>query len=121
MGMALEFFTWWYGHGWALLARNMHRRMVRTSNVFSVPILIRTLFAPWRRIMTYPGAGMGAHMRAATDNLVSRMVGFVVRLLVLLTAGISLALVLLLAVLELIAWPLLPLAVVAALFKGVVG
>ena len=119
--LALEFFTWWYGQGWLLLARNVQRRLVRTSHLFSLPILVRTLFAPWRRIMTYPGAGLQAHVRAATDNVVSRLIGFVVRLLVLFTAGLILSFMLLLATVELIIWPLLPLAAVAAIIKGITG
>lgn len=119
--LALEFLTWWYSRGWLLMARNGQRRLVRTSHLFSLPILIRTLFAPWRRIMTYPGAGMQAHIRAATDNLVSRVVGFVVRILVLIAAGLILSCMLVLAVVELIVWPLIPLAVVAALLKGLIG
>jgi len=71
--------------------------------------------------MTYPGAGLQAHMRAATDNLVSRVVGFVVRLLVLLTAGIILSLMVVVGAVELIVWPLVPLAAVAAIVKGLMG
>lgn len=119
--LALEFFKWWYGQGWALLIRNMRRRLVMTSNVFSVPILVRTLFAPWRKIITYGGAGISSQIHTAADNLISRLVGFVVRLLVLFTAGVSLVVVLLLAVLEIVGWPLLPLTVIGLLVKGVIG
>ena len=119
--LAFEFFRWWYGQGWRLQVRNMERRLTRTSHLFSVPSLLRTLFAPWRRIITYPGAGLEAHVQAATDNLVSRMVGFVVRLLVLFSAGVILTIVLIVGVAELIIWPLLPLAVPATLVKGVIG
>lgn len=119
--LALEFFKWWYGQGWALLVRNMRRRLVMTSNVFSVPILIRTLFAPWRRIITYGGAGINSQIRTAADNLVSRLVGFVVRLFVLFTAGVSLVVVMAVAAVEIAAWPLLPIAVFGLLVKGVIG
>lgn len=119
--LALEFFSWWYGQGWRLQAHNMERRLTRTSHLFSAPSLIRTLFAPWRRIITYPGAGIEAHFRAATDNLVSRMVGFVVRIMVLFSAGVILTIVLTASTLELIIWPLLPLAIPAVLVRGIIG
>lgn len=119
--LALEFFTWWYGQGWQQLAKNMQRRIAKTSSMFSVPILLRTLFAPWKRIITYPGAGLDAKVRAFSDNMVSRAVGFCVRLLVLLTAGIMLLLVSFVALIELIVWPFLPLLLLATLVKGVTG
>jgi len=119
--LALEFFRWWYGQGWRLRAQNIKRRLTRTSHLFSAPSLLRTLFAPWRRIVTYPGAGLEAHVQAATDNLVSRLVGFVVRLMVLVSAGVILLLVLVFSVVEVVVWPLLPLAVPAILAKGIIG
>jgi hypothetical protein len=118
--LALEFFTWWYSQGWALLARNARRRVIRTSHLFSLPVLIRTLFAPWKRILTYPGAGFEAKVRAATDNLVSRFVGFFVRIFVLFFAGLILLLVCLAAIVQLIAWPLLPPAALILLVKGLI-
>ena len=82
---------------------------------------MRTLFAPWRRIITYPGAGLEAHVRAATDNLVSRMVGFMVRLMVLFAAAVILFFVAVVSFAVLVIWPLLPLAIPAGLVKGIMG
>jgi hypothetical protein len=118
--LALEFFSWWYSQGWVQLLRNIRRRMVRTSHLFSLPVLVRTLFAPWKRIITDPGAGLDAHVRAATDNFVSRLIGFCVRLMVLFTAGLILLFVGISAVVELILWPLIPLAVLFAIWKVIV-
>ena len=89
--------------------------------MFSAQILLRTLFAPWRRIVTTPGAGLDAKLRAVGDNLVSRAVGFTVRLIVLFTAGIMLLIVGIVAIVELVAWPLVPVAAVLLFVKGVVG
>ena len=55
-------------------------------NNFSVIQLTRTLFAPWRRIITYPGASIDEKFKAWGDNVFSRMIGFVVRLGVLIAA-----------------------------------
>ncbi|HEY1835686.1 MAG TPA: hypothetical protein VGG13_02595 [Candidatus Saccharimonadales bacterium] len=119
--LALEFFAWWYGQGWRGLAKNMRRRVHMTAQMFSAPILLKTLFAPWRRIVTTPGAGIDAKMRAIGDNMVSRAVGFTVRVLVLLSAGIMLLIVGIVAIVELVAWPLLPAIAVLLLVKGLAG
>lgn len=112
------FFTWWYGRGWALVFKNMQRRLRQTGEMFSVAQLLRTLFSPWRRTITYPGAGLDAHMQALADNAVSRLVGFTVRMFVLFTAAITVVLVALIAVAELVAWPLVPIAALAGIVKG---
>lgn len=119
--LALNLFAWWYGQGWLAVVRGAQKRMVKTARAFSVPILLRTLFAPWRRIITYPGASLEAHMRAFADNLVSRAVGFTVRIFVLIAAGLGLAVMGVVAVFEMLAWPLVPLAIVVAIVKGLAG
>jgi hypothetical protein len=119
--LALEFFTWWYGRGWRQLIKNMQRRISKTSSMFSVPILLRTLFSPWKRIITYPGSSLDAKLRAFSDNMVSRLVGFCVRLLVLFTAGIMLFIVGAVALIEIAVWPVLPLLVIVTLVKGITG
>lgn len=68
--------------------------------------------------MTNPGAGLDAKLRAMGDNLVSRAVGFTVRVFVLLTAVIMLLGMGAVALIEVMAWPLVPLAIVAGLVKG---
>lgn len=119
--LVTEFFSWWYGAGWKLLAKNVQRRLERTLLAFSVPTLARTLFAPWKRIVTAPGAGISEHMRAALDNLVSRLVGFTVRLTVLLAAGVSLAIMAFAGLVQVVAWPLLPLIILFCLVRGVLA
>jgi len=118
--IALEILTWWYRQGWAQVAKNAKHRFDKVSHLFSVPILVRTLFAPWRRIVTYPGAGIEAQLQAMGDNLVSRFVGFAVRSMVLLAAGVMLAGCAVLAGVQLVVWPLLPFGIIAGIIKGIV-
>ena len=102
------FFQWWYGPGWRDAGTRLSRRIHQTYLDFSVPILLRTLFAPWRRIITYPGKSIQAQARAVVDNLVSRCVGFVVRLMALTAAFAIITLNFVFGGLLLILWPILP-------------
>ncbi len=97
------------------------KRIVRVSHLFSLPILLRTLWAPWRRIISYPGAGLDAKLRAVGDNMVSRVIGFTVRVLVLITACLIVLLTSVLQLIFVILWPLLPVAIIAFIIKGVIG
>lgn len=119
--MLLSFFSWWYGRGWKQVVDNFGPRLQRIAASFSVHQLFRTLFAPWRRIITAPGRSLDAKLRAWADNAFSRVIGFVVRVGVLLAAGIMLLVVSILTLVELIMWPLLPLAIPVCLVLGLLA
>lgn len=114
----LSLFSWWYGAGWRQVAGSIGPRLRSVANDFSVGQLFRTLFAPWRRIITYPGASIIDRFHAWIDNMFSRMIGFVVRFFVLLAAFVSLAAVAVFSIVEIIVWPLLPWAIPGLLIAG---
>jgi len=118
--LAVTFVRWWYGAGWNTLVHNVQRRNQRTIDSFSIPTLLRTLFAPWKRIVSAPGAGIDAHLRAIGDNAISRLVGFTVRLTVLVSAAVSLAFLAVFGLIQIAVWPFIPFAAVGLIIGGLV-
>ncbi len=118
--LVASFFIWWYGRGWKQVALSIKPRLSSVAYTFSVTQLLRTLFAPWRRIITYPGSSLGERLKAWGDNIVSRTIGFLVRLIVLGAALVAITTVSLLSVIELILWPLLPPAIPLLIILGIV-
>lgn len=119
--MILELVRWWYGSGWM---QTVHRISTWTSSVehtFAIPTLLRTWFAPWRRIVTVSGRGIDAHIRAALDNFVSRCIGGFIRTIVLLIAAVSSFAAFMAGVLMMIIWPVLPIAAVYFLVRSITG
>jgi hypothetical protein len=116
--LAVAFVRWWYGAGWKQVMANVQLRLKRTADSFSIQTLVRTLFAPWKRIISTPGSGIDAHLRAIGDNMVSRAVGFTVRLTVLFTAGLCLLVLWVAGILQIILWPVVPLAAVGLIIRG---
>ena len=121
MDMLFEFFVWWYGAGWLGAGGRIKNRVLGIWRMFSVGILLRTLFAPWRRITSNAGKGLDQFFMSLIDNFVSRMVGFTVRVFVLFSAVIIMSFAIVVGLLFVAAWPLLPVVVVICLIKGVVG
>lgn len=119
--MLLAFFKWWYGPGWFETWRNVGRSIKKVELAFSIPILAKNLFAPWKRIITFPGKSIDEKFRAAIDNLVSRTVGFCVRLCTLVAAAVVIGLSALFGLLSVIAWPLLPAAFIYFVIRTIVG
>lgn len=116
--LALEMIQWWYGLGWLRLIADVRGAIIRVNQVFSTAILLRTLGAPWRRIITYGGNSIADKFKAALDNLVSRMVGFAVRSLVLLTAVLSIVVIAVGGLILLVLWPLLPVLGIGLIVRG---
>lgn len=104
-----SFFSWWYGPGWRLHASQVRHRLTRTSEFFSLGLLLRTLFAPYRQISA--GAVRGnitVQWRAFLDRTVSRFVGFFVRIIILIVGVVSLLVLSVAWIGWLLLWPLLP-------------
>lgn len=116
--LVLSFYSWWYGAGWRLLAGGIRNTLRSIGLAFSAVSLLRTLFSPWRKIVSYPGAGLREHMRASVDNLVSRCVGFTVRIFVLLSAAVMMIVVAMIGSIGLVLWPCIPLLPVVFLLGG---
>lgn len=116
--LAIAWITWWYGAGWKQLVMRIGAFAAFIIHTFSVPILIKTLFAPWRRIISYDDESFVASLRAGLDNLISRCVGFFVRLLVILTSIIALTIILVVGLITIILWPILPFLGVFLMIRG---
>lgn len=101
--------SWWYGAGWRqrLLAAREH--IATTYDYFSIDLLLRTLFSPFRQISAGSVRGpLGVQMRAWFDRLISRTIGFIVRVLTIVIGSVTIALAGVLHVLGLLAWAVLP-------------
>lgn len=109
--LVVAFLQWWYGPGWRDAGDRLSASIRTTYLNFSVPILARTLFAPWRQIISAPGSqsSLQDHLRAFVDNAVSRAVGFTVRLLALFVACLLICIFAASGGILLILWPALPL------------
>lgn len=118
--LAIGFFKWWYGPGWVRFARSWAHDTGRIWSGFSGSLLLRTLFSPWRRIISAGGGSVDERMRALIDNTVSRFIGGAVRTIVVAVALGLIVFRSLAAAVQLIAWPLLPPLVPYLLVAGLI-
>lgn len=121
--MLMLFFAWagwWYTAGWLECMKRIEGAIRGVLKSFSVTTLLRTLFAPWKQIvaMKDPNENLQMKLRGVLDTLVSRFVGFFIRIFTLLTAVIVTFFLMLGGGALLLIWPLLPMAVPALITKG---
>lgn len=119
--MLSAFLTWWYGAGWAKLSHNISARIDGTFRFFSIKLLVRTLFDPFRQIDAGGVRGpLQVQMRALFDRTFSRFVGLFVRLSVVLFGLLAALFFALVGAFQIALWPLLPFLPVVALLALIV-
>jgi hypothetical protein len=119
--MLFELFFWWYGKGWLNAWKTARDWVTKVQMEFSMPELFKSLFSPWKRIVSLPGRSMDEKIRAMIDNLISRVIGFLVRFLALIAAAICIVLAAIAGLARAIAWPLIPPAVIYLIYRGFAG
>jgi hypothetical protein len=63
------FLGWWYGAGWRARMVQVGERLLRMFDYFSLDLLIKTWFSPFRQIGTEEAQpGLGGQMRAFFDR-----------------------------------------------------
>lgn len=103
--------SWWYSDGFKLFATKLWVKLGDTIDLFSIGSLLRTLFAPYRQIAANEtGTSIDGKFLAFLDRLVSRMVGGVARLGIVLVGLVIILIQAIGSILTLLIWPLIPLS-----------
>jgi len=116
--------SWWYGDGLKRFWQLASERMTRTADYFSIGLLLKTLFNPFRQISNVnlrPDAPMDVKFRAFGDKLLSRFIGAFMRTLMIIIGGICLLFILIFTLIGMILYfisPILPLIFIIMFFVG---
>lgn len=122
MLLVSELLRWWYGDGWRKHAQLVASRLDGTMDYFSMDLLAKTLFAPFRQISAGKVDGpIGVQVRAMVDKLFSRIIGAFVRIILLMIGGVTIGIQALLGIGMLIAWVLVPLLPILGVILMIVG
>lgn len=87
---------------------------------FSIPLLLKTFFAPWRRYSWSYGWGFDPkrYFEVALSNLFSRVIGMVLRSVLILIGLIMEIFVILVGIIILLGWLVLPLFLILGIYYG---
>lgn len=115
-------FSWWYGAGWKLQAKKQRDRLANLMDFFSIELLAKSLFAPFRQISAGRVRGpIGLKLRAFADRLVSRVIGAVVRTIIILIGVVSLLIMTVVSGVLLLVWAVVPLLPVIGIVLAITG
>lgn len=120
--LATGLISWWYVDGYSLFAHKLWTKLGDTIDLFSIGSLLKTLFAPYRQIAANEGGdSIDAKILAFIDRLVSRLVGGVARLCIVVFGALIIILQAILSILSLIIWPVLPITPVLFIMLAFTG
>ncbi len=115
--LVVSLLSWWYTAGWAQLARRSVLRVAGVLEFFSVGMLAGSLFAPFRQISAGKVRGsLDTQMRAWADRQISRGIGAMVRLAVILFGLVATLLMAIVAAALLALWPFVPVMPLVVVF-----
>ncbi len=90
-------------------------------NYFSVPLLLKTLFSPWRRIKAYHGKGfdIGRYLGAFFSNLIFRILGAIVRSFVIVIGLLVEVFIIFAGITIFFGWLILPVLLITGFIFGI--
>ena len=101
--------SWWYNSGFKQLLLRSARRVTNVFDYFSIDILLKTLFSPFRQISGgRVRGGIDIQFRAFLDRLISRLIGAAVRSMTILVGLVTLTLTILVQMIIIVLWIVVP-------------
>lgn len=114
--------SWWYGAGWKRCVASVGDSLLGIYDYYSIDLLIKTLFAPFRQVSAGRVNGpLGVQLRAVLDKLISRVIGAIMRSIVIVVGSVALLVSTLIGALRIVLWPLVPLLPVVAVVMAMSG
>src|SRR5689334_12527442 len=114
------YFMWHYSKALIDLKNLAKNFLSFVYNFFSIPLLAKSLFSPWRRFNDSYGK-VESIFETLIFNIVMRFVGAIVRFIFIVMGIFSLVVLSVLSVLIFTAWLLLPFIIIYALLVGIGG
>lgn len=113
---------WWYGPGWRQRAVRLGERLMAVEDYFSIDLLLRTFFAPFRQISAGKVQGsLSVQMRAFFDRIISRIIGAMIRFFMVIIGTVAIVLYALIGAVLLACWAVIPLLPIAGIVLFAIG
>ena len=119
--LLLIYLKWHFFDAAGELFRALRNILWFNYNYFSIGLLIRTYFAPWRKVTWDYGRGfeIGRFLFIFFSNVISRILGAIMRSFLIITGSIIQTVLFIAAILIFFVWIFLPLLIVISFIYGI--
>ncbi|MBT9133005.1 MAG: hypothetical protein DDT33_01536 [Firmicutes bacterium] len=114
-------FSWYFFDGFKNIFQVWKNLLLFNLEYFSVLLLLKTFFSPWRRYQWSYGRGFDfkRYSEVIISNLISRIMGAIMRTFLILIGIISEILIIAAGVIILTGWLILPIFLLAGFIFGI--
>lgn len=113
---------WWYTRGAGGQMARARESILSVYDYFSIDLLLKTLFSPFRQISAGGVRGpLAVQMRAFFDRLFSRLVGAFIRTFMIIFGSIALVIVSLMSIVRVVGWLIMPVLPIVGLMLTLSG
>jgi hypothetical protein len=120
--LVVLYFRWWYGYLPCRLFLAFKSIAITLSDLFSVKNSILTLFSPWKRdTLSTDGLSLQEKFQIWILNLASRVIGFLVKIFVLVAFFVVFSISIALCLVAFITWMVFPLIILALIILGLMN
>ena len=115
-----QWFSWHFFEAPAGILRAWKNLVLFNLTYFSIALLLKTLFSPWRKYSYSYGQGfdLGRYFEAFTFNLISRALGAIMRTCLIMLGLLAQIFIIFAGTIILIGWLLLPAFLIVGLIFG---
>lgn len=114
--------SWWYKDGWRQRLAFMREHIASIMDYFSIDLLAKTLFSPFRQISAGKVQGpLAVQFRAMVDRLFSRVIGAFVRMTMIVVGCFVIMMAFVINLALVLMWPLVPAAPVLGIILAISG
>ena len=87
---------------------------------FSIPLLLKTFFSPWKRYQEYYGRGfnLGRFLEAFFANLIFRILGAIMRTFLIIIGLLTEVILIIVGLLAFLGWLILPVILIIIFILG---
>lgn len=116
------FWKWYYTQGAKDILSAWRNFILFALEYFSIPLLLKTLFSPWKRDITKKPRGLDLKrlFQYITYNAISRSIGFFMRFLTICAGILFLFMVFVLGAIFFVLWIFLPLILIGLFILSLV-
>jgi ABC-type multidrug transport system fused ATPase/permease subunit len=121
--LMIGFLQWWYSIGWMDFALRQVDRLRNLADFFSIGLLLRTFFSPFKLISAYSDDNANIQQQFAEffDKLLSRIIGAFVRFFIIIFGIIAIVFTAAATGIMFLLWPILPLMPVISVILAIAG
>ena len=118
--IAFQFIIWYFFETPKEILKSWRNFLLFNFNYFSIPLLLKTLFSPWKKYKYSYGRGFDLHRYFDTFsfNIISRGIGAIVRVFTIIAGFVCEILILALGAIILSGWLILPVFLILGFYYG---